>query len=178
LRIGVKWRYVGPVATLTHSAWCERSSSLPILVSFLPLQILERLVWPHVKTLLMEHIQVAKSQWAEGKSRSSSDGSSPVPVVILEAAVLLDAEWDDMLDGVWVITAPREVALKRLMETRGLSEEESNKRIDAQQSRRGIGNLEDEIQKKTVSHVINNSGSEEELTKALRAGLLDPKSWK
>ena len=108
----------------------------------------------------------------------SSEGSSQVPVVILEAAVLLDADWDDILDGVWVITAPREVALQRLMETRGLSEEESIKRIDAQLSRRGIANLEEEIQKKVVTKVIDNSGNEEKLVRALRAALLDPKSWK
>lgn len=139
---------------------------------------LERLVWPHVKTLLVDRIQGVKSEWEEGKFTGSDTGTSPVPVVILEAAVLLDADWDDILDGVWVITAPREVKLKRLMESRGLSEEECNKRIDAQISRRGIGNLEEEVQKRVVTNVINNSGNEEEVVKLLRAALVDPKSWK
>lgn len=141
-------------------------------------QKLERLVWPHVKTLLVDRIQGVKSEWEEGKFTGSDTGTSPVPVVILEAAVLLDADWDDILDGVWVITAPREVKLKRLMESRGLSGEECNKRIDAQISRRGIGNLEEEVQKRVVTNVINNSGNEEEVVKLLRAALVDPKSWK
>ncbi len=92
--------------------------------------------------------------------------------------MLLDAEWDDILDGVWVVKAPRELALQRLMETRGLSEEESLKRMEAQVSRRGIGNLEEEIQNKVVTNVIENSGSLDELRKVLEGALCDPKSWK
>lgn len=133
---------------------------------------LERLVWPHVKTLLLERIQVVKSEWQQGLHKNA------IPVVVLEAAVLLDAEWDDILDGVWVVTTPRQVALQRLQETRGLSLEESQKRIDAQESRRGIGNLEEEVRNHVVTKVIENSGSLEDLTKALHAALRDPKAWK
>jgi dephospho-CoA kinase len=122
----------------------------------------------------MNRIEDVKSEWHEGKIRTES----AVPVVVLEAAVLLDAEWDDILDGVWVVKAPKEVALRRLMETRGLSQDESEKRIQAQQSRRGIGNLEEEIQNKVVTNVIENSGSLEDLRNALEVALRDPKSWK
>ena len=38
--------------------------------------------------------------------------------------MLLDADWEDILDAVWVVTSKRDVALKRLTESRGLSEEE------------------------------------------------------
>ena len=38
--------------------------------------------------------------------------------------MLLDADWTDILDAVWVVVAKRDVALKRLTENRGLSEEE------------------------------------------------------
>jgi len=133
---------------------------------------LERLVWPHVKLLLMERIQGVKLEWQEGRAPGT------IPVVVLEAAVLLDAEWDDLLDGVWVVTAPRDVALQRLMETRGLSHEESQKRIDAQESRRGIGNLQEEVQNRIVTNVIDNHGSLEDLARALGVALRDPKSWK
>ena len=122
----------------------------------------------------MNRIEDVKSEWHEGKIPNES----AVPVVVLEAAVLLDAEWDDILDGVWVVKAPKEVALRRLMETRGLSQDESEKRIQAQQSRRGIGNLEEEIQNKVVTNVIENSGSLEDLRNALEVALRDPKSWK
>lgn len=92
--------------------------------------------------------------------------------------MLLDAGWDDILDGIWVVQAPRDVAVKRLMETRSLSEEESNQRIDAQASRRGIGNLQEEIDKGIVTNVIHNSKSVDELKEALLQALQDPKSWK
>ena len=122
----------------------------------------------------MNRIEDVKSEWNEGKIQNDS----AVPVVVLEAAVLLDAEWDDILDGVWVVKAPREIALQRLMETRGLSQDESEKRIHAQQTRRGIGNLEEEIQNKVVTKVIENDGSLEDLRNALAEALRDPKSWK
>lgn len=143
-------------------------------------QKLERLVWPHVKSLLMTQIDQVKTEWEhqQQQQKSSSDKPSSLPVVVLEAAVLLDADWDDMLDGVWVVKAPREVALQRLMEARGLSEEESSRRIDAQQSRRGIGNLQEEIKNGIVTNVIDNSKTLDELKEVLQAALQDPKSWR
>ena len=121
----------------------------------------------------MDRIDQVKSEWEKASSTKASN-----PVVVLEAAVLLDAEWDDILDGIWVVKAPRDVALKRLMETRNLSEEESKKRIDAQESRRGIHNLQEEIDKGVVTHVIDNSKSLDELKRSLHEALLNPKSWK
>lgn len=136
-------------------------------------QKLERLVWPHVKSILIDMIAQVKSEWEQMPPTNRSNA-----VVVLEAAVLLDAEWDDILDGIWVVKAPRDVALKRLMETRNLSEEESNKRIDAQESRRGIHNLQEEIDKGVVTNVIDNSKSLDELKRALHQALLNPESWK
>jgi len=136
-------------------------------------QKLERLVWPHVKSILIDMIAQVKTEWEQTPPTNRSNA-----VVVLEAAVLLDAEWDDILDGIWVVKAPRDVALKRLMETRNLSEEESNKRIDAQESRRGIHNLQEEIDKGVVTTVIDNSKSLDELKRALHQALLNPKSWK
>eukprot|EP00934_Nitzschia_sp_Nitz4_P004743 Nitzschia sp. Nitz4//scaffold2_size372955//365995//366903//NITZ4_000484-RA/size372955-processed-gene-0.462-mRNA-1//1//CDS//3329546961//4733//frame0 len=132
---------------------------------------LERRVWPHVKDCLAEHIQSIQSEWKQNPTDKS-------PIIVVEAAVLLDANWDDILDGIWVVRTPRTTALQRLMETRGLSEEEANKRIDAQESRRGIGNLEEELQNKVVSKVIENAGSLEDLKQSLQQALDDPKAWK
>lgn len=133
---------------------------------------LERRVWPHVKTLLLERIDAIKADWMAGKI------TSEVPVVVVEAAVLLDAGWDDILDGVWVVTTPRVLAEHRLIESRGLSEEEAEKRIDAQQSRRGIGNLDDEIMDGVVTRVIENDGDLADLAKTLGTALKDPGAWK
>ena len=134
---------------------------------------LEAIVWPHVKTLITDEIDIQRQKWTK-----ECIASNKRPIVVLEAAVLLDAGWDDLLDGVWVVTTPRDVALARLIETRGLTIEEANKRIDAQESRRGIGNLQQEIDYGLITGEINNDGSLDALTRSLSRSLDDPKFWK
>jgi len=138
---------------------------------------LEAIVWPHVKVALRDKIENAKKEWADA-SRSGTGTDERRPVVVLEAAVLLDAGWEDVVDGVWAVTVPREVALKRLMETRGLASEDATKRIDAQKSCRGIGNVTEEVEKGVVTGVIVNDGSLDDLERLLEKSLDDPKCWK
>jgi dephospho-CoA kinase len=121
---------------------------------------------------LRNRIDEVRAEWTQHPD------SDKVPVVILEAAILLDAGWDDILDGVWVVTTSKSIALERLMETRGLSQEEAEKRITAQDSRRGIGNLDEEVKTGVVSGVVENTGSLDDLKTALSNALKDPKSWK
>jgi dephospho-CoA kinase len=136
---------------------------------------LEHIVWPHVKTELKQRIDQVRDEWmAQGKTTVEGQ----FPFVVLEAAVLLDAEWDDMLDGTWVVTTATSTALDRLMETRGLSKEEAEKRISAQESRRGIGNLQKEVDSKVVTAVIENNGTLDDLKQALQKALEDANSWK
>ena len=133
---------------------------------------LEAIVWPHVKTLLADKIEQLRGEWTTAPAKQK------LPIVILEAAILLDAGWDDMLDGVWAVTVPREDSLARLMETRGLTSEEVLKRIDAQESRRGIGNLQEELDDGVVTSVIVNDGSLDDLEQSLKKSLDDPSCWK
>ena len=139
---------------------------------------LEAIVWPHVRDRLVERIAALRDSWDPNGGGGETAGSSPV--IVLEAAVLLDAGWDDLLDGVWVVTASRETALRRLVETRGLSEAEAAKRIDAQESRRGMGptGLADEQRRGTVQSVVSNDGSRSDLERALRRALDDPACWR
>jgi len=57
-----------------------------------------------------------------------------VGVVVLEAAVLIEAKWTDLVDEVWVAVAPEEVAVKRLQNRGGLSEAQARARIRSQLS--------------------------------------------
>jgi dephospho-CoA kinase len=136
---------------------------------------LEHIVWPHVKTLILNKINTLRQEWHQEKRTLQHCRR---PIVVLEAAVLLDAGWDDLLDGLWVVTAPREVALQRLMSTRGLTLQEGEKRLNAQQSRRGIGNLPQEIEDGAVTGIIENNGELEDLTISLRKALDNPSFWK
>lgn len=53
-------------------------------------------------------------------------------VVIIEAAVLINAGWQAECHEVWSTILPRDIAMKRLMERNNLTEAEANKRIDSQ----------------------------------------------
>jgi len=57
-----------------------------------------------------------------------------VGVVVLEAALLLEANWTSLVDEVWVTAAAESTVLKRLKEKSGLSEPQSWARIRSQMS--------------------------------------------
>ena len=63
------------------------------------------------------------------------------------------------------------------MARNNLSREEAEKRIIAQESRRGIGNLEEEKEKGKITAIIENNGTLDDLKEALQNTLSDPKSW-
>jgi dephospho-CoA kinase len=71
-----------------------------VFADYKAMQKLERIVWPHVQTKIEAQIEKAKSEWNEEGGKT--------PIIVVEAAVLLDAGWQDFLDGVWVISASRQ----------------------------------------------------------------------
>jgi dephospho-CoA kinase len=78
-------------------------------------------------------------------------------ILVLEAAVLIEANWIDLVDEVWVVSVPVAVARTRLMARNGISEEQADARIGSQ-----LSNPERERHAKVV---IDNSGSLEDLKK-------------
>ncbi len=89
-----------------------------------------------------------------------------VDVVVIEAAILIEANWTSLVDEVWVTVAPEATVLKRLKEQRGLAEEETLARIRSQ--------LSSEERVKHADVVINNDGEPDEVkatVKELWAGL-------
>ncbi len=55
-----------------------------------------------------------------------------VPVVVLEAAVLLEAHWTPLVDQVWVTQVSEGTAIRRLRERNGLSEAQAVARLRSQ----------------------------------------------
>ncbi len=53
-------------------------------------------------------------------------------VVVLDAAILIEAEWQKMVDEIWVVRASKEDQLQRLMTRDRLSFSEAINRIEAQ----------------------------------------------
>lgn len=114
-------------------------------------QALERLtdiVWPEIRRL-------AEAEIADITSRA------PERSVVLEAAVLFEAGWEDVVDEVWVVVVDREVAVRRAMARDGSDAAAVQRRIDAQ--------LTNDERRARADVVIDNSGDEAALQEQLDA---------
>jgi dephospho-CoA kinase len=78
-----------------------------------------------------------------------------VPVVVLEAAVLIEAEWTPLVDEVWLVTVPPAIARERLVQRNALTPEQAEARIAAQ--------LSNEERARHAQVIIDNSGTLDEL---------------
>jgi dephospho-CoA kinase len=54
------------------------------------------------------------------------------PVVVLDAAILIEASWQNLVDEIWVVKASKDEQLKRLMTRDHLAHDEAVSRIEAQ----------------------------------------------
>jgi len=84
------------------------------------LRRLNQIVWPEIARLAQERCQEV---WAGG-----------CQVVVLDAAVLLEAGWDKVCHEVWVCVVPRQEAIRRIVERDGKTEAEAERRISSQLS--------------------------------------------
>jgi dephospho-CoA kinase len=83
------------------------------------------------------------------------------PLIVLDAAILLEAGWDRLCDAVWTVEVPPDTAIKRLMTRNGLSEDQARGRLAAQHS-----NAERAAK---AERIISNTGSLAELETAVDA---------
>ncbi len=105
------------------------------------LRQLEQIVHPAVRVELRKFIE------AVGRAA----GAAERPVVVIDVVKLIESGWVQVCDEVWVVTAPEEQQVARLMATRGMSEAEARQRIAAQAPQA------DRLAHATV--VIDNGGS-------------------
>ncbi len=82
-----------------------------------------------------------------------------VPAIVVEAAVLLEAGWQSLVDEVWAVVAPRERVVERLARQRGLARAEVEERIARQMS--------DDERRERADVVIDNEGSLDDLRRRL-----------
>ena len=85
------------------------------------LKQLTDIVWPEIRLL------------AEAQTQSLLK-EDPSAIVILEAAVLFEAGWEDIGDATWVVITEPEVAIARAMARDGLTREAVEKRLSSQLS--------------------------------------------
>jgi dephospho-CoA kinase len=84
--------------------------------------------------------------------------------IVVEAAILIEANWQPLFNEIWLVVAARERVIERVERDRGLKPEQTEARIKAQ--------LSDDERRKHATLVINNDGSIE----ALRAQVAEV--WK
>jgi phosphopantetheine adenylyltransferase/dephospho-CoA kinase len=107
---------------------------------------LTSIVWPEIRRLAEAEITAYLS-------------SNPAGTVVLEAAVLFEAGWDDMGDAVWVVVVDRETAIERSMSRDNIDREAVENRLNSQLSN------DERIAKANV--VITNDGALEDMTHQL-----------
>lgn len=110
------------------------------------LKQLTDIVWPEIRRLAENEI-------------SMSQKSNPEKIVVLEAAVLFEAGWENIGDEVWVVVADPETAIERAMARDGYPREAVQSRLDAQLSN------EERVARADV--VITNNAEPEDMIKQL-----------
>lgn len=105
------------------------------------LKRLTDIVWPGIRRLAEEELAQLKAAGNE--------------IAVLEAAVLFEAGWEDLVDSIWVVVVDPELAVKRLGERNGLDPEAARARIASQLSN------EERIARADI--VIENNGTLEAL---------------
>ncbi len=106
------------------------------------LKRLTDIVWPRTLERLRELI---------GEMR----GRGEKQPIVVEAAILIEANWMPLFDEVWLVTASRERVIARVERDRGMKPEQTEARIRAQ--------LPDAERVRYAKLVIRNEGTFEEL---------------
>lgn len=107
---------------------------------------LNAILWPEIRRLIGEELRDLR--------RKDKD-----QIIVLEAAVLIEAGWTDLCDEIWVVTTTQPIAIQRLMVRNGLTQEAALARINSQMStadRAAYGNVK-----------VDNSGTEEQMQQRL-----------
>ena len=105
------------------------------------MQTLTSITWPEIKARIREMLDVLRASHAG--------------IVVIEAAVLIEAGWQDLADEVWAVVTPPELALAHLTTRGKLGEQQARKRIEAQ--------LTNEERVRAADVAIDNSGSLDDL---------------
>ncbi len=108
---------------------------------------LTSIVWPATRESIRRNLTELRANGAS------------LPIVV-EAAILIEANWQSLFDEIWLVRAPREQVIARIESQRGLKPAETEARIRAQ--------LSDEERAKHATLIIENNGSIEELHTLLK----------
>jgi dephospho-CoA kinase len=94
------------------------------------------------------------------KTRLAELQQQGVKVAVVEVPLLIEADWQPLVDEIWVTVASEATVLKRLKGRSGLSEKESLSRIRSQ--------MTNKERIKHATHVINTDGTLDEVKTRVR----------
>ena len=112
------------------------------------LKRLTDIVWPEIRRLA--ELEIHKIR-----------GENPTAVIVLEAAVLFEAGWEDIADEIWVVVVEPEIAIERAMQRDGADRSAIEARINSQ--------LSNEERTAKAHLIIDNSEDEESLVSRVKA---------
>ena len=115
------------------------------------LEEIKNAVHPAVKVYLLDRIEKAKK-------------SGEVNFFFVEAALLIECGYKELVDEMWYVYADRDVRRRRLRESRGYSDEKIDQIFNAQ--------LSEEEFRKASDFVIDNSGELEDAYRQIDERLL------
>jgi dephospho-CoA kinase len=110
------------------------------------LERLNHIVHPRMFEMMRERIEQYRRQG--------------VKVVVLDAAILFEANWTPLVDTIWVVVASESVVITRAKARTGLPEDQIRSRLRSQMS--------NEERMKRANVVIHNDGTFEELRTKIR----------
>ncbi|MGI8927623.1 MAG: dephospho-CoA kinase [Tepidiformaceae bacterium] len=110
------------------------------------LKRLTDIVWPGIRWLASEQLSDLETAGNE--------------LALLEAAVLFEAGWEDLVDETWVVVVEPDIAVQRLAARNGLDEVAARARLASQ-----LSNAE---RRARADLVIENNGTLEDLEKAIQ----------
>ena len=108
--------------------------------------------------ILYPEIRRMFSEWIE-----TTQANNPNALLVMDAAVLLEAGWEDLADETWVVIVDPDTAVDRAVARDGLDEAAVRKRIASQ--------LSNDERSARADVVIDNSGNEAALIARLDAEL-------
>ena len=111
------------------------------------LEKLNSIVHPRMRDIMNDRIEAFRG---EGKQ-----------VVVVDAAILIEAKWTSLVDEVWVTAAPEDVVVQRVMARNGWDEEQVRSRMASQmptEERQGYAQV-----------VIDTNASLDEVRERVRA---------
>ncbi len=112
---------------------------------------LESIVHPEIRRVIQSRIKEAKA-------------AQSIDMIMLDAAVLLEAGWQNLCDFVVFVDVPEQLRRERVAQTRGWSADELAKRESSQ--------LPLEFKRQAAKFVVDNSGSVDEAGTELERSIL------